>query len=386
MNILWLCSWFPNSRDRYEGDFIERHAQALALYNTVEVIHLVQNPNLLQTAEPAMETYRKGNLTITIYAVPYPNQGWAPLRKLLFNRRYLSRLKAVLSAYISKNGQPDIVHVHVPVKMGAGALWLKKRYNIPFVVTEHTSSYFDHIPDSYAYRNRYFRYITKATFEEAVAVSSVSDWLLQRLQQLFTIGTTQVIRNVVDTTHFFALPHSNTRKRFIHVSMLVPLKNVRGILQALQLLHRQRSDWEMVIVGPADDALQQYAHALGIAGHIRFTGVLHYEQVAPEMQQADALVHFSNYENLPCVVNEALCCGLPVLSSAVGGIPELVHSGNGILVEAGNIAALAGALNHYLDNPAQFDQQRIAAAAQQQFCYATVGKEIQQLYQSVLAK
>lgn len=384
MNILWLCSWFPTARDRYEGDFIERHAQALALYASVDVIHVVQNPNLLQIAAPGKETTHKGNVTTTIYAAPYPALGWAPWRKLLFNRRYLALLRSALQDYINSKGLPDMVHVHVPVKMGAGALWLNKQYNIPFVVTEHTSSYFDDIPGSYMHRNRYFRYITRKTFTSALAVSSVSGWLLQRLTELFSIRATTIIRNVVNTAHFHYVPQSITPFRFIHVSMLVPLKNVAGILQALQQLLQQRSDWEMVIVGPAGNAMQQQVADMGLAQHIRFTGALTYEQVATEMQQAGALVHFSKYENLPCVVNEALCCGLPVISSAVGGIPELVHDGNGILVPEGDTDALCKALLRYLINPEQFDRKAIAATAGQQFSYATIGREIQQLYRTVL--
>jgi glycosyltransferase involved in cell wall biosynthesis len=387
MKILWLCSWYPNELDPFDGDFVERHAMALSLFTEVHVIHLVQNYELLKGQTGNDRRSHNGNLHTHISMIPFAATSSSFINKLLFNWSYQRKLKELLEAFIKENGKPDLVHVHVPVKAGAGAVWLKKKYRIPFVVTEHTSAYFDHIPFHYASRNRYFRYITRKTFSEAQSVSSVSNWLLQQLQELFQLRQVQLIRNCVDTSLFYPVQQPTSAiTTFLHVSMMVPLKNVVGILQAFRQLHEVRSDWELVLAGPASDELRQLSQTMGIGHMVRFTGTLPYAEVAREMQQAHALVHFSKYENLPCVINEALCCGLPVLTSDVGGISEIINDSNGILVREGDINGLTNALVHFMKGVPVFQQDTIAAEAHQQFSYQSTGRSLIEYYQSVLKK
>ena len=387
MKILWLCSWYPHATDPFDGDFVERQAKAVALFHKVQVIHVVQNFHFLQKVKQKHVEHRtEGNLSSSVYFLPLHLHGLSFFQKLLFNQQYHSFYQQLIDAYIQQNGKPDIIHVHVPVKAGAIAVKLNDKYGIPFVVTEHSSAYYEHIPENYFQRNRYFRHVTKITFEQAAVVSSVSHWLLHRLQELFQLRKTQMIRNVVDTDLFYYKPVSNSKKRFIHVSLMHPLKNVTGILYALAALNHKTTDWEMIFIGPASTADLRLAGEIGLSNQIAWKGTLRYTDVANEMQQADALIHFSKYENLPCVVNEALCCGLPVFSSNVGGIGELINSSNGILVEEGDVDALANALYSFLQNASLYNREAISAKAVQQFQYRTIGKEIVELYEKVVKK
>lgn len=387
MKVLWLCSWYPNSTDPYDGDFIERQAKALSLHMQVDVMHVVQNFNFLKK-ESSFRTEEKheGQLHSSVYFMPLPKTEISFWQKLLFNRQYQAFYKKLIADYISKNGKPDLIHLHVPVKAGAIAMQMKKEYNIPFVVTEHSSAYFEHIPENYFSRNRYFRFITKQSFEEALAVSSVSDWLLKHLSSLFTIKQTKLIRNVVDTTVFYPVESKNERPRFIHVSMMHPLKNVQSILRALCILKQKTTDWEMYFVGPVINENVELAEWLGIANHVTWKGTLQYKDVADCVRSADALVHFSNYENLPCVINEALCCGLPVISSNVGGIAELINSSNGVLVAPGDINSLINTLEDFLQQKTTYNKTEIAASAANQFNEHTIGKQLQVWYHELLMK
>lgn len=383
MNVLHIASWYPHSKDPFDGDFIERHLKALSLHMPVHVIHVVQKFHLVENETTRTEYKTDGRLTAEIHFVPLPGIKNRLLQKLLFTRNYNNTLKKAIKAYILKNGKPDLVHVHVPVKAGYGALWMKRKWRVPFVVTEHSSAYYDHIEDSYFGSSSYFKQITRRSFQQAAAVSSVSEWLLKRLQELFNINRTKLIRNVVDTNLFYPQTADRQQKRFIHVSMMMPLKNTEGIVNALHILLQKNSDWDFVFVGPAPDTLKQKAASLST--RIRFTGALAYEQVAAEMRQADALVHFSRYENLPCVVNEALCCGLAVIASDVGGISELVHAGNGLLVPDNNIQALADAMLYYLQHTHQYNRTAVSNEASV-FNYNNVGLQLKEMYGQLLRK
>lgn len=387
MKVLWLCSWYPNSTDPFDGDFVERQAHALSLCMPVDVIHVVQNFDfLIKEDRIRIEKKEQNDLKSEIYFLPLPKARFGFIQKLLYNQQYNSFYKKLINDYVTKNGKPDLVHVHVPVKAGSIAVQLKKESSIPFVVTEHSSAYFDHIPENYFSRNRYFRFITKKTFEEALSVSSVSDWLLKRLNSLFSIRQAKLIRNVVDTNLFYPAENNNKLTRFIHVSMMHPLKNVEGILQALAALNKNTDGWEMWFVGPKLNRNMELASQLGIADHISWKGALSYVEVAACVRSADALVHFSNYENLPCVINEALCCGLPVVTSNVGGISELINSTNGILVAPGDINGLTNALHHFLQHRTEYNKKEIAAEAASQFNQDTIAKQLLGWYQEVLLK
>ena len=87
------------------------------------------------------------------------------------------------------------------------------------------------------------------------------------------------------------------------------------------------------MVGEVQGDLFQNILQLNLSANaIQFTGMLPYEEVARLMRNSDAFVLFSLYENMPCVVLEALCCGLPVITSDVGGLKEVINQENGVLV------------------------------------------------------
>ncbi len=384
MKILWLCSWYPNSADPFDGDFIERHARSLALFQPLDVLHIVQNTSLLKNGKKRIEKRFENNIHTSIVYIPMPAWPLKPLNVLQFNWSYYSVLKQQLNLYIKKNGKPDLVHVHVPAKIGIGAVWLKKKYNIPFVVTEHSTTYFPGTHDQYSERSLYYRNIVKKVFTSAEAFVSVSNRLTSLIHKLFQVKKTYLVRNAVDVEMFFPVQVANPVKRFVHVSMMVPFKNVEGILQALSVLNKTNRNWVMSFVGPASEAHKTLAVDLGLAEQISWEGLLPYAVVAKQIQTGDALVHFSKYENLPCVINEALCCGVPVISSDVGGISEIIDSSNGCLVQNGNVAELAEALNNFLSNPSKFNKQNISARAMAMFRYETIGMQLMELYKEVL--
>jgi glycosyltransferase involved in cell wall biosynthesis len=384
MKVLHIASWYPHSKDPFDGDFVQRHVQALSLYMRVDVIHVVQKFHLLQEEEGHVEEANDGNLFSKVYFPAFPKTKNKLLQKLLFAKRYNQAMKLALQQYIQEHGKPDLIHVHVPVKAGYAALHLKRKLGIPFVVTEHSSAYFPDTENNFFDASRYFRFITQQSFEQAFVVSSVSHWLLKRLNELFEIKKAKLVRNVVDTKLFYPVVKTATKKRFIHVSMMFPMKNVEGMIDALYLLEQQTQDWEMVFVGNASEVLKQKTK--GLADHIRWAGTLSYAAVAKEMQAADALIHFSTYENLPCVINEALCCGLHVISSRVGGIDEIVNETNGILVESKDTRALANAMLTFLQQPDRFSKTAISSNATTQFSYEAIGKEFISMYEEILKK
>lgn len=386
LKVLWICSWFPHERDLFDGDFILRHAQAAALYQHIDVLHVVQQPGLLLNKTLRKQIDYNHQLSTTIIYPPYFHQLPAFLKKVFFNISYYYLLWREVNKYVLKNGTPDLVHVHVPVKAGWAARMIKRKWNVPYILTEHSSAYTQSVPDGYFNRGWFFRYQTRKTFEQAYLVLSVSFWLLNHLKKQFHIRKLMLVRNVVDTASFYPISRKRDKIKLIHVSMMQPLKNVKGILDALVLLSKERNDWEMIFVGPVSAGIKKYAQERGLDSFLHWKGLISYKQVAHEMQQADGYIHFSRYENLPCAIQEALCCGLFVISSDVGGIAELVNERNGILVKEGDVNGLKSAMKNLIENINKVDKHQIAGSYHEQWSSLQIGQQLDSIYRSVLSE
>ncbi len=92
------------------------------------------------------------------------------------------------------------------------------------------------------------------------------------------------------------------------------------------------------------------------------------------------MVMFSNYENMPVVILEALACGLPVVATRVGGIPEMINQHNGLLVEAGDEAALKDAIMQMSANYSQYDPAKLRASVADVYGFEAVGKVLNNWY------
>lgn len=384
INALWLTSWYPNKLDAMNGDFIQRHARAVSLCANVTVIHA--EPDFTHSMKGVVTTTEDGNLKeiITYYPV---SKSILIVSRFITGIRYKKIMKAQVKKYIRENGLPDIVHVHVPMKAGIIALWLKKKYAIPFVVTEHWAIYNNEAVDKFTSRNFLFKSYTKKILNECSLFLPVSDHLGKAVNKIVTEVAYQPIPNVADTHLFFYKKKNDADKNiftFIHVSTMKFQKNPRGIIKAFSLFVKENSLSKLVMAGENFEAVAAYATDLKIpAESIEFTGLLSYPEVAQKMKNSDACILFSRFENLPCVIIEALCCGLPVISTNVGGIAELINESNGLLIQSEDEDALLQSMKKIYASFENYNREKIAAEAIATYNYATIGNEICRIYEEV---
>jgi glycosyltransferase involved in cell wall biosynthesis len=123
---------------------------------------------------------------------------------------------------------------------------------------------------------------------------------------------------------------------------------------------------------------------LQLNNHINFIGEVPHNKVANYLQQANAFVLFSNHENFPCVLVEALCCGLPVVSSVVGGVADAITKENGMLVNAEDEEALTNAMMNVMTEYKNYDRAAIAANAKRLYDNEVIAQQFIDLYENVL--
>lgn len=381
-NVLWLASWYPNKTDPFTGDFIERHAAAVSSFVKLTVLFIVKDETLDIGKIVFEKTIEKN---VTVYRVYY---GTTSANKILEKIGSFKRFRQLQKYYykqiVEEQGKPDLVHVHVAMRAGLLARYLKKKFNTRYVVTEHWSGYFKESTPNVFTGNLLLNRLNKKILQKADLLFPVTENLGFIINNDFVPVKYQVIPNVVDTGLFFHCPSRPARFRFIHPSMMNENKNPKGILQACALVKSKGYDFELLMVGNLDKILIDLTDRLELNANIVFQQAIPYAEVAREMQHSSALILFSYFESLPCVILEALCCGLPVISSRVGGISEVVNESNGILIERGNIEQLAQAMCIMMKKYTTYNGNNISEWAIGKFNYDTVGTEYVAAYQKLL--
>jgi len=374
-NILWLASWYPDSQDPYDGDFIQRHAKALATQTSVYVVSVKPHRGMR-----ANEFHQNHALTEDIRFYRHSN---VPLFGRLINMiQFLSTGISAINDFQRQHGKPDLIHVHVLMKAGLLAWWMKAFHGIPFVVTEHYNIYHEARPDSFFNRSWVYRYAVRKILTASSGIVSVSQYIATQLQQIAPNLKSVWVPNTVDTRLFHQSVSHNDRFVFIHASTMHPVKNIDGILEAIKQLSEKRSDFEVKLFGLNPHGVEEKINALQIEKFVSLNGKVTYNRVAEETRSADAQLMFSRWENMPCSILEALCCGLPIVATRVGGIPEVVNESNGILVNDNNVNGLVEAMARAIGNRSRFNKEQIAAAASGQFSFESIGKKILQAYKS----
>ncbi len=386
--VLWLVSWYPNETDPFSGDFIKRQAEAVSIYQSLNVLWVGKYApvNFSERAHNANSELKTENLKEYILYYHSSGQGNNIFSKIKSFINYFKKNREFIQQLRRKNELPDIVHVQVALKAGLIALYMKWKYKIPYVLTEHWSGYFSNAKDSLFKKSFIIRFLTKRILNNAALVLPVSASLGNQINQFWAHVSYKKIPNVVDTNLFYPSERKTTETfRFIHISSLLYPKNPEGIINSFIQMLQLRFDVELVLVGPLNPSVNKLlTEEVLSTERVRTTGEISYEDVGKELRNADALIMFSYYENMPCVILEALCSGVPVIASDVGGIREVVKPENGILVEAGKEVRLFEAMKEMISNYELFKKDLISKQAKEQFSYQTIGKEILQVYNDVL--
>lgn len=383
MNVLWLASWYPNNNNPFDGDFIERHARAVSNFCRLTVLHVYKDGGL---PKGSIQVDYNDNDGFAVYKIAYGPSSYSNIiEKIISFRKYRSLQKQFYKKITRQHGESDIIHVQVAIKAGLLAMYLKSKYHKPYIVTEHWSGYYKYCTPNVYSGNRWLNMLNKKVLQNAKLLITVSNNLGQTINADFVSVPYKVLPNVVNTNVFFYKPAAFSRFRFIHPSGLVHVKNPEGILAACKIVLQKGYVFELLMLGAENDAMAAYAETTELLNStVTIKKPVAYTEVANQMQQSNALLMFSRHENMSCVVLEALCCGLPVIATKVGGLPEVINEANGILVESENVEALANAMITMMNNYTAYSREQIAAGAQQKFNYDTVAKQHIAIYESLL--
>jgi glycosyltransferase involved in cell wall biosynthesis len=385
--VLFLPRWYPNRFDPMPGLFIRRHALSVSEYFEVSIIAVHLNFEKGASFIETEVTRKNGILEISIYIK-------ASTTRIRPIDSFLNLIWLLLAHYsgfrmlYKQSGKPDLLHVNVLTRLGVIALAYKLLTGVPYVITEHWTRY---LPGMDNFNGLLRKWLSRKVVWHASAVMPVTLNLQHAMEMHGLVNPHyHVIPNVVDTEKFSPKDHSvdKFRKMFLHVSCFEDKqKNISGILRVLKWLSTRRQDWVCTMTGDGIhyDRLVKYAEELQLKDKfVFFTGLRENDELVELMQKACFQVMFSRFENLPVVIPESFACGVPFVSTNVGGIAEHLHSSLGKLLPSEDEDALLESINFMLDHYEEFDKASIRKYALDHFSNEVIGRQIRDVYLTVL--
>jgi len=270
----------------------------------------------------------------------------------LDKRRGLDPLLWVRLYRLFRALQPDIVHTHLTVgRYVYPVCWAARHRRI--VHTVHNIAT--------AELSRFWRRFQGWAYRRGVQPVSIAGEVTRTFVQEYGRAPAAEIPNAIPTQLYAPDPvrrlqwrtqHGVPERALVYVCVagLRPQKNHSLLLQAFASVVQRLPDALLLLVGGVDqlnprhaEVLKFQAHQLGLSHRVRFLGAR--GDVPDILRASDVFVLSSNYEGNPLAVLEAMASGVPVIITAVGGVPELVADGiSGLLVPAGNLEALSEAM------------------------------------------
>ena len=353
---------------------MQRHAEAVALFAKVTVLYLSKN-NTIENF--TLEDTEESN--VRIVRVYYSSNG------LLFRNRIRALKKGIQHINFNTN-KPDIVQLNMVWPEGWQAVFIQRKWKVPFVLSDNWTGYHPNERSPLPFHiKRYMRFIAN----KSKLLLPVTLQLENAMRKLGFNRPSAIVPNVVNTA-YFKNEKKNSTHTFLHVSHLDnDHKNIEGILQVWKKFSDQVEYVILELGGDGDiQHWKKRSEALNIReSSINFFGTLNQSEVAQKMNVAHTFVLFSNYENLPLVMIEAMASGMNVIATHVGGIAE--HMGFcrwNKLIDAKNEIQLFEALTSSHLELHEIDRDEISAYANDNFSFQSVGKKFITAYENALKK
>ena len=363
--VLHLANWYPNRYNPHEAVWIRNHIQALSKYCVNHVFHLEIIKNKTWRVESGSNADQSSYMFVFC-----PIEKWFVKEFIYF---FLVLYVLIVRAKLSRI---STINFHIAYPMCTYLKCIQLIARKPIFITEHWSAYHHH----FNVENRSKLKRIKDIFRTKNCTTLLISHALQSDIEVFCDQQTnvdfKVIPNTVDTHIFDYAPRLNPESvRFFMVSKWQSPKTPDIVLRAFARLLAQHPFLQLCIAGYGDlyPQLEALAKQLNISSHVDFVGRLDAADIAVEMNRSHVFLHASQYETFSVVCAEALCCGVPVVASAVGGLKEVVSEHSGLLVESE--AEWDDALETMVRTIHTYDRERIAKRAQARYSFESVGRQ-----------
>ncbi|EJG2187661.1 glycosyltransferase [Citrobacter freundii] len=383
LHVLIIPSWYPLSPSDIGGSFFREQALALKkrgvkvgvispCVRSLRSAKVFQQPFGLHTdIDEGIPTFRYHAINVI------------PRMEKLFEKMWVMLGMKLFLEYKKVYGLPDIMHVHSLDRAGFLAYAISKKYNIPYIVTEHSTAFARSLI-SQSKKKRLLSVVSSASKQLAV-----SQPFSELLNSTFPNSNWIYLPNIVSDKFLLASEAKDKIDSiftFINICMLTEKKRVENLIKAFSLLSEKYNNIQLKIGGDGvcRNDLEELAIELNIDNKIKFLGALTRDEVFIQINQADAFVLSSEYETFGVVLIEALALGKPVVATRCGGPESIVTDEVGVLVEKNSVPALCNGMEMIYTNRENLDANKIRTYCQKNFSEDAVTDKLLHIYQNIL--
>ena len=368
MHILKVPSEYPTKDHKLGGIFVKEQTAELKKKIEVGIIHIYQfsiyNIFKVKLLDLMIYSKRKKFYRFSIPRIP-------KLKIINFYTHYLF-FKIFFISYVKNHGKPDIIHAHFSEFTSYTLYKIKKKYGIPYVITEHSTDFIDkRFEKSY---NSYSYKIVKKGFANAERVICVSNFLKLAIVKIFKIKNTIVIPNFTKKINYI----SKKKYDFIFVGDLIERKN------PFLLLHTYKKyfdDKKLLIIGNGElkKDIIKFKKKNNLK-NLYILSNLERRLVLKKISESKTLILTSSFETFGVVLIEAISLGLNVISTDSGGPKDIVNKTTGTLIKP-KINELMKAINKIQSN--SFNRNKIINFYNLNFSSAIILKKIIKIYEQI---
>ncbi|MBU3106568.1 glycosyltransferase [Clostridium gasigenes] len=378
MHIMFIPSWYANVRNKVHGSFFKEQALALqesgisvtVAYNEIWPLTLLGKVNekagMNFEIEGSLKTYR------------YKNYNFIPKSPLMF-KVFNKRMDKLYKEIVKKEGKVDLIHAQSSLWAGISAAYISKKYNIPLVITEHSSI------ERGSYVRESYKPLIKESYNVAKKVVVVGTGLKKEIEEFSGRNDIKVIHNLVPLELFEKKEEKNNEEfTFFSLAFLEGEKGMDTLIKAFSDGFKGKNcKLKIGGAGSQRKGLEILANNLGIKNQVVFLGALLREEVAKNMNECNAFVLASRYETFGVVYIEALAAGKPIIGMYNGGAEDIINEVNGKIVAIDDINGLKDAMINIKENINFYNSDVIRADCIKRFTKESIVEKIIEVYKEI---
>lgn len=378
MHILFISRGYPSKHRPQNGNFEVDQAEGLAKSgHTVSMISVDLGREFCAADLGFHRVEKNGVLSYNMYFMPMRFFAQKGVFKYLLNKQLDFMYKKVEREL----GKPDIIYAHY-LWNADWALYLKYKYHIPVVGIEHWSEIgYEEIKPGIE-RN------ARRIYPQLDGLITVSHALQNNIKKWFGIESDVVFNTIHDFVRM-----NNAKKlndgivRFISVGTILPVKGYDNLITAFARCSLPRNKWALTIVGegPEELNLRKLTAQYELEKNICFAGKKSKAEVVEMLNNSDVFISSSHLETFGVAALEAICCGVPVLSTDSGGPREFITEHNGRLCDD-NVDALKEGIEYMYVHYAEFDKKRMSEDAVKRFSSTAIAQQLETIFKEKISK
>lgn len=384
MHVLIIPSWYPKSAGDFGGSFFREQAIGLADHGLNVHVAMPALRSLRCLFDPSAKrglTKVSDNNVSTLLS---HGVSWFPGNVRATSRLWHLHERRLFGEYEREFGRADVIHAHSLLALPT-AYRLAQRWNVPLVLTEHSSACLS-TKSLARWDERWYR---KALEYGAYAIG-VSGALCEAMEAHIPGFKWHIVPNIVHQRFFDEPILSDQSLNSFHVVSTGTLKRIKRydiLIRAFALAFANDIKCQLTIIGDGIERkpLEDLARRLGICSQVTFLGALPRDQISRHVVGKSVFALSSDTETFGVVLAEALALGVPIVSTRCGGPNDIVNKANGILVPTNDVESMAEALKTIRNRSEDYPPQKLRADCQARFSPQGVSARVFKAYSQITA-